>query len=113
MGQSEEEIVFIAMNRFSVNPDRGEEFEERWRTRESHLRDLAGFLHFALLRGDDPGEYISHSTWESREAFLAWAQSDHFRHAHDQGVPDGLILGHPRASFYEVVLTERGALATS
>jgi heme-degrading monooxygenase HmoA len=98
--------MFIAMNRFSVNPERGTEFEERWRSRESYLRGLDGFIQFALLRGDDPGEYISHSTWNTREDFLAWAQSDHFRRAHGQEIPEGLILGHPRASFYEAVVLE-------
>ena len=39
--------MFIAMNRFSVNPDRGSEFEERWRSRESYLRGLDGFVQFA------------------------------------------------------------------
>jgi heme-degrading monooxygenase HmoA len=104
--------VFIAMNRFTVNPDRGAEFEDRWRSRESYLHGVEGFVQFALLRGDDAGEYISHSTWSSREAFLAWAESDHFRRAHDQALPQGLIVGHPRASFYETVLVQRAGLAT-
>lgn len=103
--------MFIAMNRFKVNPERGGEFEQRWRTRESYLLGVDGFQQFALLRGDDEGEYISHTTWESREAFLAWAQSDHFRRAHDQTLPEGLIVGHPRASFYEAVVVERAGLA--
>lgn len=98
--------MFIAMNRFSVNPDRGTEFEQRWRSRESYLSGLDGFVQFALLRGDDAGDYVSHTTWASREAFLAWAQSDHFRQAHAQELPEGLILGHPRASFYEAVVLE-------
>jgi heme-degrading monooxygenase HmoA len=100
--------MFIAMNRFNVNPERGAEFEERWRSRDSELAGLDGFIQFALLRGEEPGEYISHTTWQSRDAFLAWAQSDHFRRAHDQSVPEGLILGHPRAFFYEAVMVERG-----
>src|ERR1700682_36531 len=96
------------MNRFNVNPERGAEFEQRWRSRESYLSGLDGFVQFALLRGDEPGEYISHSTWQSREDFLAWAQSEHFRRAHAQSMPEGLILGHPRASFYETVIVEKG-----
>jgi heme-degrading monooxygenase HmoA len=99
--------MFIAMNRFNVNPERGAEFEERWRSRESELRGLNGFIQFLLLRGDEPGEYISHTTWQSREAFLAWAQSDHFRRAHGQSLPEGIVLSHPRASFYEAVIVER------
>ena len=58
--------MFIAMNQFQVDPARGEEFEEVWRNRESFLQGFTGFVHFALLKGDDPGDYVSHSTWASR-----------------------------------------------
>jgi heme-degrading monooxygenase HmoA len=98
--------VFIAMNRFQVNPDRAEEFERGWRERDSHLRELPGFRSFALLRGDIAGEYISHTTWDSRDAFRAWTQSEHFRQAHAQGPAAGVVIGHPQASFYEAVLVE-------
>ena len=65
--------MFIAMNRFQVQPGRGEEFERIWRERDSYLVGVPGFLQFALLRGAD-GEYVSHSTWESHAAFEAWTQ---------------------------------------
>jgi len=102
-------LVFIAMNRFQVNPERGSEFEDRWRRRESYLWGVDGFVQFALLRGDEPGDYISHSTWVTRDAFTAWAQSEQFRRAHGQDLPEGLILGHPHASFYEAAVVERAA----
>ena len=73
--------MFIAMNHFNVNPDRGQDFEEVWKGRESYLKDLDGFVQFSLLKGDDPGDYISHTIWESRQDFLNWAQSEHFRRA--------------------------------
>jgi heme-degrading monooxygenase HmoA len=57
--------TFIAMNHFQVNPERGDEFEEHWRKRESYLHEVPGFRHFALLRGDEPGSYVSHSTWRA------------------------------------------------
>ena len=98
--------MFIAMNRFRVNPDRAAEFEQGWRSRDSYLQDAGGFIQFALLKGDEPGDYISHTTWESRDAFLAWAQSDAFRPAHGMGIADGILEGHPRASFYDAVLIE-------
>lgn len=100
--------MFIAMNQFQVAPGREREFEDGWKTRESYLQDVPGFLHFALLKGDEPGDYLSHSTWDSREAFLAWAQSDAFRRAHSGGLAEGVLAGHPRARFYDAVLTEAG-----
>ena len=106
-------IVFIAMNQFQVDPLRGGEFEEVWRTRDSFLNDNPGFVSFALLKGDESGDYISHSTWESREAFLVWTQSESFKRAHGGQMPDGIIVGHPRARFYDSVLIQGPAAVVS
>ncbi len=102
--------MFIAMNRFQVNPERADEFERGWRERDSHLQEVPGFRAFALLRGETGGEYLSHSTWESREAFRAWTQSESFREAHARGPAEGVVLGHPQASFYDAVLVEPAPL---
>ncbi len=97
--------LFIAMNHFDVDPERGTEFEARWRERETWLEAVPGFVRFALLRGDAPGSYVSHSTWESREAFEAWTRSEAFRKAHGQArMPAGVLRGHPRLETFEAVL---------
>jgi heme-degrading monooxygenase HmoA len=98
--------MFIAMNQFSVAPERAADFERGWRERESHLAGLPGFRGFALLKGDEPGDYVSHTTWDSREAFMGWATSDSFKAAHRNPMPEGIIVGHPRARFYEAVIVE-------
>lgn len=98
--------MFIAMNHFKVVPGREADFERGWRERETYLDGVDGFLAFHLLKGDDEGEYISHTMWTSRDAFLAWAQSDAFRRAHADGMPEGIIEGHPRAKFYDAVVEE-------
>jgi heme-degrading monooxygenase HmoA len=99
--------TFIAMNRFTVNPERSDEFEEAWRKRETYLQEVPGFRRFALLRGDEPGEYISHSTWESREAFEGWTKSEAFRTAHQQArMPEGILAGHPRLESFEAILEQ-------
>ena len=108
-----EDEMFIAMNQFKVNPERGEDFEAGWRARESYLQGFDGFVQFALLRGDEPGDYISHTTWESRDAFLRWTQSDAFRKAHSGGMGEGILEGHPRARFYDAVIVESGSPAVA
>ena len=69
---------------------------------------MPGFREFQLLRGETAEEitvYLSHSAWDSREAFQAWTRSDAFRKAHGQaGATSGTVAGHPQFEGYEVVL---------
>jgi heme-degrading monooxygenase HmoA len=103
--------MFIAMNRFQVNSGHEAEFEERWRARESHLAEVPGFVAFSLLRNplqndDKTTEYISHSTWRSREDFDNWTRSENFNRGHAQGSVAGVLAGPPVVGLYEVVLHE-------
>ena len=99
--------MFIAMNNFKVVAGKGAEFEEIWRGRQSYLQGVPGFVHFALLKGDQPGEYISHSTWRDRDAFTAWTQSESFIAGHRQGGSlMGVLEGPPAVRLYEAVIEE-------
>jgi len=67
--------MFIAMNRFKVRKGAEADFEQVWLNRDSHLKDLPGFVAFHLLKGperDDHVLYASHSLWRSEAAFLDW-----------------------------------------
>jgi len=100
--------MYIAMNRFRIALGREEVFEEIWRNRESLLDTVPGFQEFNLLRGEATEEcttFVSHSRWESREAFSAWTESDAFKQAHGKSrAPEGTYLGHPSFEGYTVVL---------
>ena len=70
--------MFIAMNRFKVVPSLCSEFERVWTSRDTHLRDVPGFIEFHLLRGperEDHVLYSSHTVWRSREDFEGWTRS--------------------------------------
>lgn len=100
--------MFIAMNNFKVAPGREAEFEARWRDRETYLDQVSGFIQFALLKGDAPGEYISHTTWESRQAFEDWTKSEAFTMGHRQGGSmAGILTTHPEPKFFDAVLVQR------
>ncbi|MQA00001.1 MAG: antibiotic biosynthesis monooxygenase [Dehalococcoidia bacterium] len=105
--------MFVAMNRFKVTEGQGDAFEQMWRERKSYLDQVPGFLHFLLLRGDEPGDYISHSTWESRDAFVAWTQSESFASGHRQGSVQNVLQGPPVVSLYDAVITEGGGIPAS
>lgn len=104
--------MFVAMNNFMVVAGREEEFEARWRDRETYLDRVPGFLRFALLRGEAAGEYINHTTWESRQAFEDWTKSEAFTMGHRQGGSmAGILSTHPEPKFFEAVLVQHAGAA--
>ena len=100
--------MFIAMNRFRINRGSEEAFENVWKTRDSQLSDVPGFVEFHLLKGpaaDDVTLYASHTVWKDRAAFEAWTQSESFRKAHaGAGNHRGLYAGHPEFEGFEAVV---------
>ena len=77
--------MYLTMNRFRVREGREEDFEEVWRSRDSHLKSVDGFVAFHLMRGelsDGVRLYASHTAWRDRDAFEAWTKSEAFRAAH-------------------------------
>jgi len=100
--------MFIAMNRFRIAPGAEGAFEEMWRTRDSRLKDVPGFVSFKLLRGpsaEDHTLFVSHSSWKDRASFEAWTRSEHFRRAH-AGARDSktMYLGPPVFEGYDSVV---------
>ncbi|MFO1058639.1 MAG: antibiotic biosynthesis monooxygenase [Dongiaceae bacterium] len=99
--------AFIAMNRFKVRKGEESAFEARWLERDSHLRDVPGFVEFHLLRGpehEDHVLYASHTLWRSEADFAAWTRSEAFRAAHrDAGQGRSLTVSHPEFEGFEVV----------
>ncbi|MEM1262787.1 MAG: antibiotic biosynthesis monooxygenase [Pseudomonadota bacterium] len=100
--------MFVAMNRFQIARGKEEGFETVWRERDSYLSEVPGFKTFNLLKGASNDEYTlyaSHSVWESRDAFVAWTESESFVKAHKQrSAPQGTYLGHPELETFESVL---------
>lgn len=102
--------MFVAMNRFKVAKGSEAAFEEVWRSRDRHLKEMEGFAAFRLLRGperEDHTLYASHTLWRSRAHFEAWTTSPQFRAAHKgAGANKPLYLGHPEFEGFETVLEE-------
>ncbi|MEM0947765.1 MAG: antibiotic biosynthesis monooxygenase [Pseudomonadota bacterium] len=92
--------MYLAMNRFTVPAENAKAFEALWLGRDSHLKDMEGFVEFHMLRGpENDGNvlYASHTVWASEQAFTAWTKSEAFRAAHrDAGkTTTKLYVGHP------------------
>lgn len=104
--------MYVAMNRFRVAKGNEAEFETVWRSRESYLHELPGFIEFSLLKGperEDHTLYASHTVWETKDDFTAWTQSDQFKKSHARaGQPQAkpTSMGHPEFEGFEAVLID-------
>ncbi len=77
--------MYLAMNRFTVPADKAEAFEQLWLNRDSHLKEMEGFVEFHMLKGSEKdGKFIyaSHTVWTSEETFRGWTKSEAFRNSH-------------------------------
>jgi len=76
---------FVVNNVFKVKPEYSNDFEETWKSRESHLKEMPGFMRFAMLKCTNvPGKYVSQTTWSSKEHFEAWTKSSQFQSSHSK-----------------------------
>ena len=100
--------MYIAMNRFKILKGKESVFEEIWRTRDSHLDDIDGFIKFNLIKGEESDNfiiYVSHSTWKSEGHFRNWTKSESFRKAHkNTGKHRDVYLGHPVFEGYKIII---------
>ena len=99
--------MYLTMNRFKVAKDRAEDFETIWKTRDSHLKSVPGFVAFHLLKGPEAEDHIlyaSHTTWDSQQHFEDWTKSEAFRMAHaGAGKSEGIMMGRPNLEVFESV----------
>lgn len=101
-------LMYIAMNKFKIINGYEQEFEEVWKTRDTFLDKVPGFLKFNLIKGKKGDEftlYASHSLWSSEISFIEWTNSDSFRKAHkNAGKNKKLYIGHPEFEGFEIII---------
>ena len=100
--------MYIAMNRFKIILGKEVDFEEIWKSRETHLEKVPGFKKFNLIKGKTTEEYTlyaSHSIWNSEEDFINWTKSEEFRLAHkNAGNNKHLYIVHPEFEGFKKIL---------
>ena len=96
------------MNRFKIVLGAEKTFEDIWRSRDSMLKGIDGFLTFNLIKGESNDQYTlyaSHTTWNSKLDFTNWTRYEEFRQAHkDAGTYSDIYLGHPVFEGFEAVM---------
>lgn len=105
--QQKESLMFVTMNRFSIEPQYWNDFEDRFRQRAGLIDKEPGFIRNAVLRPEKgfSEQHIVMTLWESREAFEAWTKSDSFRQAHAKAgqTPKEWYAGPNKLEIFESV----------
>jgi heme-degrading monooxygenase HmoA len=99
-------------NRFPVNPEFAQEFEERIRNRPRQVEQQPGFIRVQLLRPSTPTDpYIVLMLWESNEVFERWVKADSFTNAHagPRQLAAAALRGPTQIEAYTVILDSVGA----
>jgi len=92
---------FVACNQFFVPRDNAVAFEQRWKNRESKLKECEGFVSFAMMRRDGQAKghgtvemdesveptYLSTTIWKDRASFQKWRKGSNFSKSHGQKSP--------------------------
>jgi len=101
--------MYLTMNRFRIKPGHEETFETIWKSRDSQLPQVPGFIAFHLMKGPEKDGYrlyASHTAWESASDFEAWTKSEAFRAAHaGAGGNREIYAGPPELEVFETVQT--------
>jgi len=99
--------MYLTMNRFKVKPGQEAAFEAVWKSRDSQLPQVPGFVSFHLMKGavtEDYTLYASHTLWDSEAAFTGWTKSEAFRMAHKGAGGHGEIYaGRPELEVFASV----------
>ena len=102
---------FVACNQFFVPRDNAVAFEQRWKNRESKLRDCEGFVAFSMMRRDGQAKghgtvamdesveptYLSTTIWKDRASFQKWRDGSNFSKSHGKK-DEGEVKGPVEAS---------------
>tara|TARA_B100000674_G_scaffold457821_1_gene433535 strand:- start:234 stop:536 length:303 start_codon:yes stop_codon:yes gene_type:complete len=100
--------MYIAMNRFKIVSGKEGDFENIWKSRDTHLDKVSGFKKFNLIKGKTTKEYTlyaSHSIWDSEKDFINWTKSEEFRLAHrNAGDNKHLYIGHPKFEGFKKII---------
>jgi len=104
--------MFVTMNRFTIDPDHREDFENRFKQRAGLVDGEPGFIRNAVLRPAENSseQHIVMTLWESREAFLAWTKSESFRKAHVRAgqTPKEWFIAPTKLEMFEAVTDTSG-----
>lgn len=106
--------MIVVKNTIQVKPGYGNAMRERFKTPKS-VHTFPGFVRMELLQTqgtEEHEEYQVCTTWENKEDFDAWVQSDSFKQAHGERRENGkgdMVIGN-KITLHEIIVSHLPAL---
>jgi len=99
--------MFVTMNRFTINPEHWDDFENLFKQRAGLVDGEPGFIRNAVLRPQDntSDQHIVMTLWESHQAFEDWTHSESFRKAHAKAgqTPKEWFVGPSKLEIFDAI----------
>ncbi|WP_175482511.1 antibiotic biosynthesis monooxygenase family protein [Thermoflavimicrobium dichotomicum] len=75
--------MYLVQNRLPVESEEQlTRLKERFSKAPESMKQVPGFISFRLLQAEDHSHLIAETVFQSKEDFLNWLESDHFKRAH-------------------------------
>jgi len=92
-------MITVGMD-YQVREGKGPTFEEGFHKVLKVMSKMSGHIRSRLFKDvDNPGDYLIHSEWESRDAFMAFLRSDEFAETTRWGARE-ILAGRPSHRIY-------------
>ncbi|WP_018131107.1 antibiotic biosynthesis monooxygenase family protein [Effusibacillus pohliae] len=76
--------MYVVFNVLQVPAEGKTKMAELFAKSAENMKQVPGCLEFLFLDSNEEDKQIVFTKWESKEAFVAWTQSESFRRAHDE-----------------------------
>ncbi|MCL5441504.1 MAG: antibiotic biosynthesis monooxygenase [Candidatus Thermoplasmatota archaeon] len=96
--------MILVQNHLLVRKEYAKQFEDAFRSSQTDMTSVAGFIRTEILRPVKGNEYIVATYWNSMEDFNQWVGSDQFRSSHSkQTLPRDAFEGQSTITLHEIV----------
>jgi|YelNatPaOPRAMG01_1025707.scaffolds.fasta_scaffold00518_31 heme-degrading monooxygenase HmoA len=96
--------MILAQNHLQVRKEYAKQFEDAFRSSQTDMKSVAGFIRTEILRPLKGNEYIIATYWDSMEDFNQWVGSDQFRNSHSKStLPRDAFEGQSAITLHEII----------
>lgn len=101
--------MYVTMNRFKIKPEFADAYVKIWEKADVQAKSMPGLLEFKFFKLDAKREgyvlFSSYALWKTKEDFVNWTKSEHFRASHSTGVANReMYLEHPELECFDVLI---------